>query len=179
MGTECASAAACLTGVISLSSVQQAVRKELAEMKASVVDRNVELAASAFNAMAAKAGIVVEGGTTSYGNRVGPNWVDMPADDIGTAMPAIFGGATSVAVRTGLWRSMRPVIDTSRCNRCTWICGSFCPDSAIVVGQDGYPQIDLDHCKGCMICVAQCPPHAIAAVPEVEATARDKEGIAP
>ena len=68
---------------------------------------------------------------------------------------------------------MRPVIDHDRCNRCSWVCGSFCPDSAISVGADGYPQIDLEHCKGCMICVAQCPAHAIEAIPE--AAAREAE----
>jgi len=48
------------------------------------------------------------------------------------------------------------------------VCSEFCPDSAIKVGADGRPEIDYDHCKGCMVCVAQCPPHAIAAVPERE-----------
>ncbi len=178
VGTECAAAAACLTGIISLASVRQAVQQELAYMKAGVVDRNVEIASGAFARMAAHSGIVQEGGTTSHHDRTVPSWVDLPADDIGESSPAIYGAATSVAVRTGLWRSMRPVVDTSRCNRCTWICGSFCPDSAIARGSEGYPQIDLDHCKGCMICVAQCPPHAIVAIPEAEAVAQEKEGAA-
>jgi pyruvate ferredoxin oxidoreductase gamma subunit len=60
---------------------------------------------------------------------------------------------------------MRPVIDYDRCRHCWWVCSTFCPDNAIAVS-DGKPVIDYDHCKGCMICVAQCPPHAIAAIPE-------------
>lgn len=179
VGTECAGAAASLTGVISRPSVERAVRQELAQMKTDVVDKNVDIANRAYDCMAGESGIVREGGTTSHRGRAIPNWVNMPADDIGESGPAIYGEATSIAVRTGLWRSMRPVVDTSRCNRCTWICGSFCPDSAITPGPDGYPQIDLDHCKGCMICVAQCPPHAIEAIPEAEATAMEKEGTAP
>jgi len=79
-----------------------------------------------------------------------------------------------VQVRTGLWRTMRPVIDYERCRRCNWVCSSCCPDNAISVAEDGRPVIDLDHCKGCMICVAQCPPHAIEAVPEVEAAAAEQ-----
>jgi pyruvate ferredoxin oxidoreductase gamma subunit len=71
-----------------------------------------------------------------------------------------------VQVRTGLWRTMRPVIDYDLCNRCSWVCSTFCPDSAISVDEDRTPRIDYDHCKGCMICVAVCPPHAIRAVPE-------------
>jgi pyruvate ferredoxin oxidoreductase gamma subunit len=46
------------------------------------------------------------------------------------------------------------------------VCSEFCPDSAIAVDAAGRPEIDYEHCKGCLICVAQCPPHAITAVPE-------------
>ena len=31
--------------------------------------------------------------------------------------------------------------------------------------------IATDHCKGCMVCVAQCPSHAIEAIPEKQAKA--------
>ena len=64
---------------------------------------------------------------------------------------------------------MRPVIDLERCHRCHWLCSTLCPDGAIDVLADGAPQIDYDHCKGCMICVAVCPTHAIGAVPEARA----------
>jgi pyruvate ferredoxin oxidoreductase gamma subunit len=98
-----------------------------------------------------------------------PDWVELPADESDAAAAAIHASATSVEVRTGLWRTVRPVIDYARCNHCWWVCSEFCPDSAIkVIG--GRPEIDYDHCKGCMICVAQCPPHAIASVPEQLAT---------
>jgi pyruvate ferredoxin oxidoreductase gamma subunit len=33
----------------------------------------------------------------------------------------------------------------------------------------GYPVIDYDHCKGCMICSQVCPIHAIETVKEVHA----------
>jgi pyruvate ferredoxin oxidoreductase gamma subunit len=66
---------------------------------------------------------------------------------------------------------MRPVVDYERCNRCWWVCSTFCPDGAIRVDEENYPQIDYDHCKGCLICVAQCPPHAITAVAEHTAAA--------
>jgi pyruvate ferredoxin oxidoreductase gamma subunit len=57
------------------------------------------------------------------------------------------------------------VIDYDRCSRCWWVCSSLCPDGAIRV-DEGRPAIDYDHCKGCMVCVAVCPPHAIEARPE-------------
>jgi pyruvate ferredoxin oxidoreductase gamma subunit len=60
------------------------------------------------------------------------------------------------------------VIDLEHCNRCSWICATLCPDSAIRVDAQRTPRIDLEHCKGCLVCVAVCPPHAIRAVAEAE-----------
>ena len=79
--------------------------------------------------------------------------------------PAIRASGNSVEVRTGLWRTIRPVIDYDHCSHCWWVCSTFCPDSAITVS-DNTPVIDYDHCKGCMVCAGVCPPHAIAGVPE-------------
>jgi pyruvate ferredoxin oxidoreductase gamma subunit len=175
LGAECAGAAAGLIDVVPRESLEAAIRHELALMRADVIEENVAIALAAFDRMAPHAGIVKERDGASASGYQAPGWVDVPTDEVSVSGPAIYAGATSVEVRTGLWRTMRPVIDHSRCNRCTWVCGSFCPDGAIHVDANGYPQVDLDHCKGCMICVAQCPPHAIEAVPETEAAARDKE----
>ena len=87
----------------------------------------------------------------------------VPFDEARISAPDIRTADNSVQVRTGLWRTMRPVIDYDHCNRCWWVCSTFCPDSAITVDADQRPVIDYDHCKGCMICVAKCPPHAITA----------------
>lgn len=176
LGAECAGAAAGLTGVISSDSLKEAVRQELALMSPDVIAKNLEISIAAFDQMAVHAGIVTERDGTSARTYETPNWIDVPTDDVSLSGPAIYKGSNSVEVRTGLWRTMRPVIDHERCNQCTWVCGSFCPDSAISVRDDGYPIIDLDHCKGCMICVAQCPPHAIEAIAETDAIAREKEG---
>ena len=54
------------------------------------------------------------------------------------------------------------------------MCATPCPDSALVVDAQGYPQVDLDHCKGCMVCVAQCPFHAIEATSEARAQAGEQ-----
>ena len=70
---------------------------------------------------------------------------------------------------------MRPVIDYTRCNKCWWVCSSFCPDGAINVNAQNEPEIDYDHCKGCLVCVAQCPPHAIHAIPESQAQHEEEE----
>ena len=46
-------------------------------------------------------------------------------------------------------------------------CYGVCPDNAVIkLGPGQRYQIDLDYCKGCGICVAECPCGAIDMVPE-------------
>ena len=108
-----------------------------------------------------------------------PEWVELACEGIGASAPAIHAGGTSDLMPTGLWRTLRPVVDYDRCNRCWWVCSTFCPDSAIAVNSDRQPVIDYRHCKGCLICVAQCPSHAIEAVPEHMAARQATPGDGP
>ena len=168
-GAAGAGAAARLAGVISRDSLAQAIREELAPLGEAVVVRNLEHALPAYDLMAAHRGCVTEGRESDAGAYEKPQWVDLPFENAGTSAPDIFAPATSEQVPTGLWRTVRPVIDYAHCRRCAWICSTLCPDSTISVNAEGYPQIDYDHCKGCLICMANCPHHAIRAVPEHEA----------
>jgi Pyruvate/2-oxoacid:ferredoxin oxidoreductase delta subunit len=47
-------------------------------------------------------------------------------------------------------------------------CFGVCPDSAVlkIDGAHGYA-IDYDYCKGCGLCVAECPCGAIVMEPEI------------
>ena len=173
VGATCAGAAACLLGVISKEKLEAAFHEELSKHGEAVVRRNLDQALAAFDRMEANAGCVSEGVATSVEQSPTADWVELPLDESDMAASAVHAGATSVEVRTGLWRIMRPVIDYERCNKCWWVCSAFCPDSAINV-VEGRPEIDYDHCKGCMICVAQCPPHAIEAVPEEQFAEENK-----
>ncbi|MBP2675617.1 MAG: pyruvate ferredoxin oxidoreductase gamma subunit, partial [Deltaproteobacteria bacterium] len=103
-------------------------------------------------------------------------WVDLPFEDARISAPAIHAGVTSELVKTGLWRTMRPVIDRARCKGCWWVCGTLCPDGVIGVDDAGRPRIDYDHCKGCMVCLSQCPNRAIEAIPERDAREAETAG---
>lgn len=87
---------------------------------------------------------------------------------------------SSVSKVMSSWRTSRPVIDYSKCTRCS-ICWKFCPDVAIDLVTDSSlaapnlkfktleaPAIDYDHCKGCGICDSECPFDAISMVREEE-----------
>jgi pyruvate ferredoxin oxidoreductase gamma subunit len=173
IGATCAGAAARLLGVIKREKLAEAIRQELADLGSDVVEKNLTKALAAFDHMEAHAGRITPVELGSAAHYQSPEWVELPFEDARVSAPAIHAGATSVEVRTGLWRTLRPVIEHDRCNRCWWVCSTFCPDGAINVDEEGRPNIDYDHCKGCMICVAQCPPHAISAVLEQVAQAEE------
>lgn len=173
-GAVCAGAAARLVGVISRQALIRALDQELAPLGEAIVEQNRLKAGEAYDLMADQTGSVTEGsqiGATCYQQ---PDWIDLPFEDARVSTPAIHAAATSVEVKTGLWRTWRPVIDHDRCRHCWWVCSTYCPDSAINVTASGAPEIDLDHCKGCMICVAICPVHAIEVIPEHDAQAEAK-----
>jgi pyruvate ferredoxin oxidoreductase delta subunit len=66
---------------------------------------------------------------------------------------------------TASWRTVRPVMDKTRCVECG-MCLAYCPVGSII-GSDGQGyQITYGFCKGCGICAAECPKKAISMVPE-------------
>ena len=176
IGARCAGAAAGLLGAIHRKTLEKAIRLELEGMTSDTVQKNLEKALATHALMKPYGDCVKEGVDVKADAYESPEWIDLPFEQARISAPAIYEGLTSVQVKTGLWRSMRPVIDYARCNRCWWICSSFCPDGAISLDPEQYPKVDYDHCKGCMICVAQCPPHAIEAEPEHASDAGETAG---
>jgi pyruvate ferredoxin oxidoreductase gamma subunit len=173
LGAVCAAAAARLLGVVSRGELEAAIAEELADFSPAVMQRNLEKGLAAFDALEDREGCVEEGGEVSASGYQRPDWIELPFDPARVSAPEIHARASSVQVRTGLWRTLRPVVDYERCRRCSWMCSTFCPDGAILVAEDRSPRIDLEHCKGCMICVAICPTHAIEAIAEREAASAD------
>lgn len=163
-GIRCAAIAARLVGVIDARGLRTAIEEELATLDPKRLQISIELAQEAFDAMAEHAGSVEP--TKPSADRLAEPWIDFPFDPASISAPVIYATRTTEKIPTGLWRKERPVIDETRCTRCWWLCSSYCPDGAITVTDEGRPQIDYAHCKGCMVCLVQCPPHAIEAVEE-------------
>jgi pyruvate ferredoxin oxidoreductase gamma subunit len=173
IGTVCAAAAAALCDTIVRPSLQQAIEQELGHLGREIVEKNLKRALETFDLIRGSEIEVEEGDTADATTWRAPAWITLPFDNARTAAPVIHAADNTDAMKTGSWRTMRPVIDYERCNKCWWVCSTFCPDGAIAV-EEGTPVIDYDHCKGCLVCVAQCPPHAIEAIPEHTAAEEKK-----
>ena len=169
VSSSCAGAAACLTGVIEHQQLLAAIKQELSGCDDEMLNLNIEAACKAFQDMSDAHGIVKQTLPSSAQNYQKPDWIELTLETADMSAPVIHRPQTSVKIKTGLWRTQRPVINYERCNHCWWICSSSCPDRVINIEQDNIPVVDYDHCKGCMICVAQCPAHAIESVAEADA----------
>ncbi|UCE88124.1 MAG: 2-oxoacid:acceptor oxidoreductase family protein, partial [Pseudomonadota bacterium] len=115
VGATCAGAAARLVGVIGRELLAQAIHDELETLGEEVVEKNLANALHAFDAMAEHAEAVAEGAPVAAQDYQSPAWVELPFERTAASAPVIHGAATSEAVQTGLWRTLRPVIDYARC----------------------------------------------------------------
>ena len=172
----CAGAAASLSSVISRENLMVAIHDELGKLGSQLLKKNLDVALKYYDQMFKYHELVKQTEPESVSDYQKPHWIDLPLETSALSAPVIHGTQTSTLVRTGLWRTQRPVINYDHCHQCWWVCSNFCPDSAISINEKGFPVIDYDHCKGCMICVAQCPSHAIETIPEAEAQRREQQG---
>jgi pyruvate ferredoxin oxidoreductase delta subunit len=72
---------------------------------------------------------------------------------------------TSLANKTGGWRTFMPVFDKTKCNGCG-ICSMSCPEGCMFGDKVTKFDADLDYCKGCGICANVCPTKCISMVKE-------------
>ena len=83
-------------------------------------------------------------------------------------------GASSREVKTGLWRSMRPVFDLDKCISCLK-CWVQCPDLSVLTDNESKVcGVNLFYCKGCGICAETCPVKCIKLIQEDKFEAENK-----
>lgn len=65
------------------------------------------------------------------------------------------------------WRIEKPVFNKDFCIDCQF-CWIYCPDMSIIARDKKMVGVDMDHCKGCGICVEVCPtnPKSLLMFPE-------------
>lgn len=95
-------------------------------------------------------------------------WQDVP-------IATIAWGAGALDVETGLWRSMRPVLDQNKCISCLK-CWLQCPDSSVQTDEKGHVSgINMFYCKGCGVCAQVCPVNAISMHQEADFSSEKRE----
>ena len=74
------------------------------------------------------------------------------------------------------WRIDKPIFAQDYCIDCQF-CWIYCPDISIISRDKKMVGIDMDHCKGCGICVEVCPtnPKSLLMFPEM---ANEEEELA-
>ncbi len=104
---------------------------------------------------------------TVFGDAFGT--INVPKD---RAVP--FGAITPAPVKqqelfiTSNWRIVRPVIDHEKCTRC-FTCYIACPDSCWSFNEkEEQMEWNWKFCKGCQICINECPADALSAAPELD-----------
>ena len=60
------------------------------------------------------------------------------------------------------WRVFGPVLNKKKCIKCL-TCWTLCPDTAIKRDAEDYPSFVGNACKGCLVCVKNCPTGALTA----------------
>ncbi|KUO92781.1 MAG: 4Fe-4S binding protein [Thermocladium sp.] len=101
-----------------------------------------------------------------------PSWRELAIGGI------VLEPGSTVNVRTGTWRTKKPVINQDACTRCR-ICWAYCPEGIIqelnkpYVTKKGHKygvtyEVNYEYCKGCGICANECPVKAIDMVSEYE-----------
>lgn len=65
------------------------------------------------------------------------------------------------------WRIIKPIFNKDFCIDCQF-CWIYCPDISIISRDKKMLGVDMDHCKGCGICVEVCPtnPKSLLMFPE-------------
>ncbi|MCX6794468.1 MAG: 4Fe-4S binding protein [Candidatus Falkowbacteria bacterium] len=83
---------------------------------------------------------------------------------------------TTLANKTGAWRTAKPMTDLLTCIGCS-LCAKICPEGCIVMGEISEsaangkklkpknkklkPKTDYNYCKGCGLCTHECLVKAI------------------
>jgi 2-oxoacid:acceptor oxidoreductase delta subunit (pyruvate/2-ketoisovalerate family) len=141
--------------VISRDKLLRATQEELEELEVPIaeIEKNIEIAEGIFDALSP---VEFAPAPRSEPQALVAATYQPPL----LATPSILHAGNAVLRRTGAWRVERPVVVRAACTRCG-LCFVMCPEGVIQLDEQGYPVIDYDHCKGCMICQQLCPLHAI------------------
>jgi len=86
----------------------------------------------------------------SFDGAVDTNMATTPAEDRN------YSTSNSFTASVADWRIKKPIFNKDYCIDCQF-CWVYCPDISIISRDKKLIGVDMDHCKGCGICVEVCP----------------------
>jgi len=101
-----------------------------------------------------------------------------PAQNISTTLQEDrnYSNSNSFTASVADWRIEKPVFNKDYCIDCQF-CWIYCPDISIISRDKKMIGIDMDHCKGCGVCVEVCPTNPKSLLMFAEQKA-DEEALA-
>ncbi len=166
---------AALTGEVTLKGIEEAIHQQMGS-KGTMVEKNINAIREVYALaggknnwkiwelmfMAKKEKVVAEKKEIVKSDSTKKTKEGIPLYK-GAIIPE---AGSSKKYKTGEWRTYKPTIDLAKCIKCgkCWI---VCPDTAISKrAEDGKFEINHDYCKGCLLCVKECPVKCIPYVVE-------------
>ncbi len=144
------------TGILHLATVIKDIEKKFSKkFRERIVQGNIRAINRAFEEVVISESGDVSGGVKAFQAEKKKGWREIPEGGL------ILDAGNAVNYNTGSWKTYKPVWYDEKCTQC-FLCWIMCPDDAMLTKDGKVIGIDYEHCKGCTICAAVCPPKANA-----------------
>ncbi|MDW7727909.1 MAG: 2-oxoacid:acceptor oxidoreductase family protein [Candidatus Methanoperedens sp.] len=155
-----------VTGIVSIGSIEEAIKRRFGEkLGEKIGERNALAARTAY-------GRVVSGKSMGVKHlEVKKQWLpryqEIPVGGAlvkGKTSAGLIGPGSFIENKVSGWATFRPVRDREKCTMCL-LCWLYCPEGTIIrISDKGDLMTNYDYCKGCGICANECPVDAIKMV---------------